>query len=172
MTIKSFKDIYTEDSSKPEPVRQDAIEVTELPNRLTEVNMAEEPKVVSEAFSKEDGETIIEAVREQREETERVVETLVKSNKKISSTVVKLVESANETNTKLLEAISALTEKVSLLENRIEGMKDLEIPTPIVNVQMPGKRTTKKVYRDAKGMISHIEESEDFGDDEDDQFDK
>lgn len=166
MSNKSFKDIYAEDRAKPATGPSSLPEVTITPPMPT-VKPPREERTLVETFSKEDGQAIVEAVKEQREESEKIVETLVKSNKRISSTVAKLVESANETNTKLLEAITALTDKVSLLEGRIEEMKHLEIPTPIVNVQMPGKKTVKKIHRDQKGMITHIEESEEFLDEDD-----
>jgi hypothetical protein len=167
MSNKSFKDIYAEDRTKVSSGTVTVPKVENIPP-MPEVKPPREATPVVETFSKEDGKAILEEVKTQREESEKLVETLVKSNKKMSVTVAKLVESANETNGKLLEAITALTEKVAMLEGKLDEIKHLEIPTPIVNLQMPGKKVLKKVNRDAKGQITSIEESEVFSNDEDD----
>lgn len=170
---KSFKDIYNEDKvvdltkvEKPTPPPSRVFKEHSTKEVLPEVtNTPTMPQAKSPKVEQDD--KVMEALKEQRAESEKLVETLVKSNKKMSVTVAKLVESANETNSKLLEAITALTDKVSLLEHKIEQMKDIEIPTPVVNLQMPGRRTTKTVHRDPKGYITHIEEAESFEDAED-----
>lgn len=155
---KSFKDIYNEDkvSVLRQPKEEPAPEIKEEPVVVAA------PQPLDESVQKEILEKVQEQIAPQIQESEKIVETLVRSNKKISSTVAKLVESANETNTKLLEAITALTEKVAMLEGKLEQMRDIEIPTPVVNLQMPGKKTIKTVHRDKKGFITHIEESESF----------
>ena len=166
---KSFKDIYNEDKvavlKKPEPPPSRVFNEHSTKEVLPEVEAVPSmPQVKPPKAEVPSPEPILEALKEQREESEKIVETLMKSNKKMSATVAKLVESANETNGKLLEAIVALTEKVSMLEGKLDEIKNLEIPTPIVNLQMPGKKTLKRVHRDAKGQITHIEESESFDD--------
>lgn len=161
---KSFKDIYNED--KVTVLKQDKAPIEEQALPQVEVT-PEMPPVKEPKKELVEKEVFLEALKEHKEESERIVETLVKANRQSASTIKKLIESNNETNNKLLEAIASLTEKVAMLEGKLEEMKHLEIPTPIVNVQMPGKKTIKKVHRDPKGYISHIEESEVFEDDED-----
>jgi hypothetical protein len=48
-----------------------------------------------------------------------------------------------------------------LLEAKLTAIEKLEIPTPVVHVQMPNTKVHKEIHRDEKtGMISHITESE------------
>lgn len=137
---KSFKDIYNEDKvavlKKPEPSPSRVVHEHTTTDALPKVtNTPTMPQVKPAKVGQDD--KVMEALKEQRVESEKLIETLVKANKQSAATVKKLIESSNETNTKLLEAITALTEKVSLLEHKIEQMKDIEIPTPVVNLQCP-----------------------------------
>lgn len=172
---KSFKDIYNEDKvtilKKPEPSPSRVVYEHTTTDALSEVtNTPTIPQVLPAAQVKpskvEQDDKVMEALKGQREESEKLIETLVKANKQSVATVKKLTEPSNEINTKLLEAITALTEKVSLLEHKIEQMKNIEIPTPVVNLQMPGRRITKTVHRDPKGYIARIEETESFEEEE------
>jgi len=122
------------------------------------------PDVVVEDTIKED---IKEVLTEQREQSAKVLESVMKTNTKIANNVSKLVKNTTETNDKLAEAITSLTDKIELLEAKLEAIEKLEIPTPVVHVQMPNTKVHKEVHRDEKtGMISHITET-DVVDDED-----
>jgi hypothetical protein len=167
---KSFKDYYKEDET-PKTRKKVAEEVTSVSGKA-------EPVVTSPVLATVVSEDISTAVKEvmveQKLQTEALVkqgetllESITKVNQEISSNVSKLVESTNDVNAKLLEAIVKLAEKVEMLEGKLDEIKHLEIPTPIVNLQMPSKKTVKKVHRDAKGIITHIEESESFDGNED-----
>lgn len=172
---KSFSEYYKEDSVKP--VLPEVTEIPEMPTVKRPRQERQEPVVetVNEYANPEPvntvdkSETILEALKEQRDESEKIIQSLTESNNEMASSVTKLVESANETNNKLLEAIVGLSEKVSMLEGKLDEIKNLEIPTPIVNLQMPGKKVTKRVHRDEKGMITHVEESESFEDSDNDE---
>lgn len=165
---KSFKDYYTVDKDEEARPRKKAqvepVAVTRTPEVQSQVAEQVQPKlVIAEDISK----AVREVMVEQRLQSESLLESVTKVNQEISANVSKLVESTNELNTRLLEAISTLSERVLTLEGKLDEIKHLEIPTPIVNLQMPSKRTVKKVHRDAKGVITHIEESEQFDTDED-----
>jgi uncharacterized iron-regulated protein len=114
-----------------------------------------------------DNTAITETLEEQREESRKVLESIAESNATLVETMQGIVESNSESNKALLEALTALTDKIELLETKLEAIENLEIPTPIVNLSMPAKRVEKKVHRDKKGVITHITESEVF-DEEDD----
>jgi predicted metal-dependent hydrolase len=109
-------------------------------------------------------ESIKDVLTEQRELTAQVLESVMKTNTKIANNVAKHVKASADTNAQLVEAINALTEKMSLLETKLEAIENLEIPTPIVQVNSPSKKVEKIVHRDNKGFVTHITESEVFDD--------
>jgi hypothetical protein len=166
---KSFKDYYAEDK---EPivtegglrVKHDSL--TRLPEVNVEVPMppVQQPQPVLTESVMESVKTLL---NEQREESKKLLGAANKTNKKILESVNTLVEATNDINAKLIEAITSLSDTVAMLEGKIDEIKNIEIPTPIVNLQMPSKKTIKNVHRDKRGMITHIEESEVF-DEEDD----
>ena len=166
MAGKSFKDYYGEDKNAPK-------ELHELAEEYKEVEADEEQGITvleGEGLPQPavfDDTELREVLSETREQNRKMIKSVAATNKKIAESVEKLVESSNETNGKLVEAITALTDKIELLETKLEAIENLEIPTPIVNLSMPNKRVEKKVHRDKKGVITHITESEVF-DEEDD----
>lgn len=173
--MASFKDIYEQDKKKPaikaEDIKVDEVEVT--PVDIGESIKADEPvevkremTVLEEEVVRVDiTESITEVLTEQREQTAKVLESVMKSNTKIANNVAKHVKSSQEVNEKLVEAIVGLTEKIELLEAKLEAIENLEIPTPIVQVQSPRTRVKKEVHRDGKGLITHVTESEEPVDD-------
>lgn len=182
--VKSFKDIYEEDKKAPlkETTTDAPVEITNTPNTTTVTVDPEAGAVVldrpSPTMTVLDGvteeaapvaitEDIKDVLTEQREQSAKVLESVMKTNTKIANNVTKLVKGSTETNEKLVEAITALTDKIELLEAKLEAIEKLEIPTPVVHVQMPNTKVHKEIHRDEKtGMISHITESE-IADDED-----
>jgi SNF2 family DNA or RNA helicase len=176
--MASFKDIYEQDKNtkaaiKPEDVKVEKVE----PVKVSENIKAEEPvevkremTVLEEQVVRVDiTESITEVLSEQREQTAKVLESVMKSNTKIANNVAKHVKSSQEVNEKLVEAIVGLTEKIELLEAKLEAIENLEIPTPIVQVQSPRTRIKKEVHRDGKGLITHVTESEEPVDDDGDE---
>lgn len=105
-------------------------------------------------------EDIKNVLTEQREQSAKVLESVMKTNTKIANNVSKFVKSSAETNEKLVEAIKSLTDKIALLETKLDAIEKLEIPTPIVHVQLPSKTVNKEVHRDKQGIITHITETE------------
>jgi hypothetical protein len=106
-------------------------------------------------------EDIKSVLTEQREQSAKVLESVMKTNTKIANNVSKFVKASAETNEKLAEAIISLTDKIALLETKLDAIEKLEIPTPVVHVQMPNTKVHKEIHRDEKtGMISHITESD------------
>ena len=99
------------------------------------------------------------------EQSAKVLESVMKTNTKIARSVTKLVKNTTETNDKLVEAIIALTDKIELLEAKLEAIENLEIPTPIVQVQAQNTKILKEVHRDGNNLITHITESEVSDDD-------
>ena len=178
---KSFKDNYAEMVVKPtttneetadsvvitptiaDPVPVDVIEVEQI--KLGE-GLPIHADVVVQPVRVELTEEIAEVLTEQREQSAKVLESVMKTNTKIANSVTKLVKNTTETNEKLVEAIVALTEKIGELEAKLDAIENLEIPTPVVHVQMPNRAVNKEVHRDDKGIITHITESE-VVDDED-----
>jgi len=173
---KSFKDNYTEMVVKPTTTDEesaDAVVITPTPVDVVEVDEIKigeglpiHEDVVVQPVRVELTEEIAEVLTEQREQAAKVLESVMKTNTKISNSITKLVKGSAETNEKLVEAIIALTDKIELLEAKLDAIENLEIPTPIVHVQMPNKAVHKEVHRDKKGIITHITESE-VADDED-----
>lgn len=178
---KSFKDNYTELLTKPTTTTNeetlDSVVITPNVNPPTIVNIVEIDEVEvgpihEEVIAPEPTvrveltEEIAQVLTEQREQSAKVLESVMKTNTKIANGVTKLVKNTTETNEKLVEAIVALTEKIGVLEAKLDAIENLEIPTPVVHVQMPNKAVNKEIHRDDKGIITHITESE-VVDDED-----
>lgn len=173
--MASFKDIYEQDKKKPaikaEDIKVDEVEVT--PVDIGESIKTDEPVEVKREMTVLEEEvvrvditgSITEILTEQREQTAKVLESVMKSNTKIANNVAKHVKSSQEVNENLVEAIVGLTEKIELLEAKLEAIENLEIPTPIVQVQSPRTRVKKEVHRDGKGLITHVTESEEPVDD-------
>lgn len=169
---KSFKDIYEEDKEvnqdevvlKPVDLVHTDVEkvVIEAPLEVKREMTVLEEKVVRVDLT----ESIKDILTEQREQSAKVLESILKSNTKIANNVAKHVKETSKVNEKLVEAIIGLTEKISLLETKLEAIENLEIPTPIVQVQLPNKTIKKIVHRDDKGLVTHVTESE-ISDDED-----
>ncbi len=169
---KSFKDIYEEDKE----VEQEKVvlQTVDLVHADVEKVVIEAPleikremTVLEEEVVRVDlTESIKDILTEQREQTAKVLESVLKANTKIANNVAKHVKETSKVNEKLVEAIIGLTEKISLLETKLEAIENLEIPTPIVQVQLPNKTIEKIVHRDDKGLVTHVTESE-ISDDED-----
>jgi len=179
--VKSFKDIYEEDKKAPlEETTTDApVEITNTPNTTAITIGPENGAIVldrpSPTMTVLDGATsepvtisedIKDVLTEQREQSAKVLESVMKTNTKIANNVSKFVKDSTATNKKLVEAITSLTDKIDLLEAKLEAIEKLEIPTPIVHVQMPSTKVHKEIHRGTDGMISHITET-DIVDDED-----
>ena len=164
MANKSYKDYLQEEKEKEKtPVAE---EVDSKDNEVEDdVVTIEGP--VTPTMTVMDNTAITETLEEQREESRKMLESVAQSNAVLVETMKEVVKANGETNAALLEAVAALTDKIELLETKLEAIENLEIPTPIVNLSMPNKRVEKKVHRDKKGVITHITESEVF-DDEDD----
>jgi len=169
----SFKDIYEKDKNKtsePAIKAEDVVvEKTEVePIKVGSSNIQDvQPEVKRDMTVLEEQvvrvdltESIKDVLTEQRELTAQVLESVMKTNTKIANNVAKHVKASADTNAQLVEAINALTEKMSLLETKLEAIENLEIPTPIVQVNSPSKRVEKIVHRDNKGFVTHITESE------------
>ena len=160
MSKKSFKDYLDADKVKE----------TELVEEVTvKAAKVEEPVVQrpSPTMTVLDNTAINETLTEQRAETMKLLETVMESNATLVATSEKIMESNLTGTLALVEAIEALTSKVELLETKLDAIRDLEIPTPIVNLAMPNKQVEKTIHRDKKGAITHITESEVFDEDED-----
>ena len=171
----SFKDNYTDLVAEPTatneispdsvvitPTAVDAVEIQEvgLPKTETQTPMPPVQPVRVELT-----EEIADVLTEQREQSAKVLESVMKTNTKIARSVTKLVKNTTETNDKLVEAIIALTDKIELLEAKLEAIENLEIPTPIVQVQAQNTKILKEVHRDGNNLITHITESEVSDDD-------
>ena len=176
--MASFKDIYEQDKKKPatQPEETKVEEVELEPVKIGEgikaddepVEVKREMTVLEEQVVRVDlTESIKDVLTEQREQTAKVLESVLKSNTKIANNVAKHVKSTQETNEKLAEAIVGLTEKISLLEAKLEAIENLEIPTPIVQVNAPKTKVTKQIHRDEKGFATHVVETQEPADEED-----
>ena len=168
--MASFKDIYEQDKTKkkepalkPEDIKVEEVEVA--PIQVGEglkaddvpVEVKREMTVLEEQFVRVDiTESIKDVLTEQREETAKVLESVMKSNTKIANNVAKHVKQSSDVNQQLVEAIISLSEKIEMLETKLEAIENLEIPTPIVQLQAP--RIKKQVHRDKKGMVTHVTE--------------
>ena len=166
MADKSYKDYLQEQNAK-----EKASSPAKSEKNKEEINFVESdiPLTVdtpAPTMTVLDNTAITETLEEQREESRVMLETITASNAKIVEAAEKIVESNAESNTKLIEAIGMLTDKIELLETKLEAIENLEIPTPIVNLSMPSKTVQKQVHRDKKGIITHITESEVFDEDE------
>lgn len=179
--MASFKDIYDQDKSKATAITTDDVKVTEVeveeikvgeglkPTQEPVVEVKRDMTVLEEQVVRVDlTESIENVLTEQREQTAKVLESVLKSNTKIANNVAKHVKSSQVVNEKLVEAIISLTDKIELLEAKLEAIENLQIPTPIVQVQSPRTRVKKEVHRDGKGLITHVTEEEEPVDDEGD----
>jgi len=164
---KSFKDNYTQfsDENKEQVLKPEDIVVEEVvaeevaPTINPHSEVGREMTVLEEEVVRVDlTESIENILTEQREQTAAVLESVLKANTKISNNVAKHVKSAAGTNEILAEAILGLTEKIGLLEAKLDAIEKLEIPTPIVQIAAPQK-VVKEVHRDKKGLVSHITET-------------
>ena len=165
---KSFKDIYEADKDTDSPILKVEDILVEQPIEETTVDevvvgatdeVGREMTVLEEKTVRVDlTESIENILTEQREQTAAVLESVLKANTKISNNVAKHVKSAAGTNEILAEAILGLTEKIGLLEAKLDAIEKLEIPTPIVQIAAPQK-VVKEVHRDKKGLVSHITET-------------
>jgi len=176
--MASFKDIYEQDKTtkaaiKPEDVKVEKVEVEPV-NIGSDIDIHEDVEVKREMTVLEEQvvrvdltESIKEVLTEQREQTAKVLESVLKSNTKIANNVAKHVASAQETNEKLAEAIIGLTDKIELLEAKLEAIENLQIPTPIVQVNAPKTKVTKEIHRDKKGFVTHVTETQEPDDDGD-----
>jgi hypothetical protein len=167
---KSFKEIYETDKHSESPALK-AEDILVDPPAINEVAIGEaELEIVDDGIGREMTvleektvrvdltESIENILTEQREQTAKVLESVLKANTKISNNVAKHVKSAAGTNEILAEAIIGLTDKIGLLEAKLDAIENLTIPTPIVQVQAPQK-VLKEVHRDKKGLVSHITET-------------
>jgi hypothetical protein len=167
MAGKSYKDYLDESKEKekaPVAEKKNSKDIEEVEEEIVVERPATSPQPTMTVM---DNTAITETLEEQREESRKVLESIAESNATLVETMQGIVESNSESNKALLEALTALTDKIELLETKLEAIENLEIPTPIVNLSMPAKRVEKKVHRDKKGVITHITESEVF-DEEDD----
>ena len=166
---KSFKDIYEADKNTSSPaikaedilVEQpiEKVAVEEVTVNETDDGVGREMTVLEEKTVRVDlTESIENILTEQREQTAAVLESVLKANTKISNNVAKHVKAAAATNEILADAIIGLTDKIGLLEAKLDAIENLEIPTPIVQLQAP-QRVVKEVHRDGKGLVSHITET-------------
>lgn len=163
---KSFKEIYDADKSVESPVLK-AEDILVDPPAINEVATEEvvdevgrEMTVLEEKTVRVDlTESIENILTEQREQTAKVLESVLKSNTKIANNVAKHVKASAGTNEILAEAIIGLTDKIALLEAKLEAIENLEIPTPIVQVSSAQTKVVKEVHRDSKGLVSHITET-------------
>jgi len=163
MAGKSYKD-YLDESREKEKAPVAEKENSKDKEVAEEIVVNERP---SPTMTVLDNTAITETLEEQREESRKVLESIAATNATLVETMQGIVESNSKSTEALLEAVAALTDKIELLETKLEAIENLEIPTPIVNLSMPNKRVEKKVHRDKKGVITHITESEVF-DEEDD----
>jgi seryl-tRNA synthetase len=168
---KSFKDNYAEMRVTSEPVitpHVSPVIIEPVKTILPETNVVASTTAVKEPRKEITTESIIKKVlTEQREQSAKVLESVMTSNKRLSASLSKIVKESTATNAMLVEAISNLADKIELLEAKLDVIKDLEIPTPIVHVQTPNSRVMKEIHRDTKGLITHITESEELIDPED-----
>ena len=159
---RSYKDYLQEEKEKEKtPVAEEVdskdIEVDEVEQIVQHPAASPQP-----TMTVMDNTAITETLEEQREESRKMLESVAESNAVLVETMKAVVKANGETNAALLEAVTALTDKIELLETKLEAIENLEIPTPVVNLTMPAKRVEKKVHRDKKGVITHITESEVF----------
>ena len=169
--VDSFKDIYAKDkeAQKEEKLDEQVVTTSSCGDTHTSITIDPEKGAVmtvldsvpEEHYKTPETVTLSEDIKsvltEQREQSAKVLESVMKTNTKIANSVTKLVKSNVDTNDQLVEAILALTEKIGLLETKLEAIENLEIPTPVVNLTMPTK-TKKIVHRDKKGLIDFITE--------------
>lgn len=175
----SFKDNYIEAQIAKEDddliveVSVDEIEIeqVDVPN-ISVLETEERPQqvVITE-------EAMQHVLKEQKEESVRLLETVVETNKNIVESIATVVANSNASNTQLINVIEQLSERlntledrldsVKLLESKIDSIKDMKIPAPIVNLTIPSKRIKKEVHRDDKGFITHVTEEMILDDPED-----
>ena len=174
--MATFKDLYEQGKNQSTAITTDDVQVKEVEvdeidfdadiDVHEDTNVKREMTVLEEQVVRVDlTESIKDVLTEQREQTAKVLESVLKSNTKIANNVAKHVKSAQDTNEKLAEAIIGLTDKISLLEAKLEAIENLQIPTPIVQVNAPKTKVTKEVHRDNKGFVTHVTETQEPADD-------
>ncbi len=166
MAQKSYKDYLQEEKEKEKTPVAEEVDSEDTIN-IGEVDVEQFVERPSPTMTVMDNTAITETLEEQREESRKMLESVAESNAVLVETMKEVVKSNGEINAALLEAVAALTDKIELLETKLEAIENLEIPTPIVNLSMPNKKVEKQVHRDKKGVITHITESEVFDDDGD-----
>lgn len=153
---RSYKDYLQEEKEKEKTPVAEEVDSKDTEEEINFVE-AEVDYQSQPTMTVMDNTAITETLEEQREESKKMLETLAESNARLVETAERIVENNSESNEKLVEAIASLAEKIELLESKIEDIKDLEIPTPIVQLHQP--KVHKEVHRDKKGVITHITES-------------
>ncbi len=171
---KSFKEIYDIDKNAPEKKEESLVEKTTDITDDTEptIEILEDDKLSNQDIANvlvditesiqgiltEQREESTKTLTEQREQSAKILESVMRTNTKIANSIPKLVKSNADSQNKLAKAVILLSEQVATLEEKLDLLKNIEIPTPIVHVQMPSK--TIDIHRDTKGLITHISESE------------
>lgn len=149
---KSFTDYYiSKDKEKKitdvkEQLRQEATIESDIVKEAQVICIAEEQKEQKEK------KQAIEDKNKLTESIQNIGKTLVTSNQQL----IESLERLNNDNVKQQHSMIAILEKLVDRIEMLEEKLNIEIPTPVVNIQLP--RTTKKVHRDGKGHISHITE--------------
>ena len=166
MSNKKFSEYYDKDKVADGAVadviiEEQEVEEIDIPNMT--IIESDEPKQV--VITEEDMKHVL---TEQKEEAARLLESVVETNKSIVESIATVVANSNASNKQLVSVIDKLAERlgtledrldsVKLLESKIDSIKNMTIPTPIVNLTIPSKRIKKEVHRDDKGFITHVTE--------------
>ena len=139
---KSYKDYLEERKGKEkDPVAE---EIDSKDNEVEEDGVVTIEGPVTPTMTVMDNTAITETLEEQREESRKMLESIAASNATLVETMQDVVKANGETNAALLEAVTALTDKIELLETKLEAIENLEIPTPVVNLTMPAKRVDRR----------------------------
>jgi len=169
----SFKEYYSEDKVANEDdglivedsngIELGKIDTLGLTVLETEEQQPQQPQQI--VITEEDMNRVL---GKQKEESTRLLESVVETNKSIVESISTVVANSNASNKKLVGVIEQLSERlntledrldsVKLLESKIDSIKNMTIPTPIVNLTIPSKRIKKEVHRDDKGFITHVTE--------------
>ena len=174
---KSFKEIYDIDKNAPEKKEEESLvekttddtertmtvlEDDTLPNQdITDV-LADITEGIRDVLTEQRTESA-KTLTEQREQSAKILESVMRANTKIANSIPKLVKNNADSQKKLAEAVILLSEQVAALEEKLDLLKNVEIPTPIVHVQMPSK-TIREIHRDKDGFITHISEESEIPD--------
>lgn len=174
MSKTNFKDKFTkfdsiQKANELKKQEQEAIEALEPSVEIVEESVEPEVTAEDKSFSNtvlieqvtqnvkqeitEDFKQELEAgLRQQIEEQIRIDLTNELTSSITKTITENLNESIVETNKLLMGAVQMLSEKVEKLS---ESM-NIEIPTPIVHVNMP--KVTRKVNRNEQGLVESISE--------------